>query len=73
LPAANPVEAIGNGKLVLNHRPRYEHVERDGKPENAEAFTMRTLLGWRTGKWLGLSAYIEGINTGHLGPQHLQR
>jgi hypothetical protein len=69
LPASNPVEAIGNGKLILNLRPRYEHVEQDGKPENADAFTMRTLLGWRTGKWQGLSVYIEGINVGHLGPQ----
>jgi len=69
LPAGSLLDAIGNGKPSLNLRPRYEHVEQDGKPENADAFTMRTLLGWRTGQWHGLSVYVEGINVGHLGPE----
>jgi hypothetical protein len=30
---------------------------------------MRTLLGYRTGTWYGLSAYFEGINVGHFGEQ----
>jgi hypothetical protein len=70
LSAGSPIDAIGNGKLTLTLRPRYEHVEQDGKPENADAFTMRTLLGWRTGQWHELSVYVEGINVGHLGPEH---
>jgi hypothetical protein len=65
--AASLGEALTGGKLLLNLRPRYEHVEQDGKPNNADAYTMRTLLGYRTGTWKGLSATFEGINVGHLG------
>jgi hypothetical protein len=71
--ASNEAEGIGDaitgGKLLLNLRPRYEHVEQDGKPEDANAYTMRTLFGWRTKTWHGLSATAEGINVGHAGPQ----
>ena len=63
-------EAITQGHLFLNLRPRYEHVEQDGKPKNADAYTLRTLLGWRTGQWHGLGVYVEGINVGHLGEEH---
>jgi hypothetical protein len=63
-------QALTSGKPTIYLRPRYEHVEQDGKPENADALTMRTLLGYRTGTWQGLSAYFEGINVGHLGDQN---
>ena len=68
--AETPIESVTDGKLLLNLRPRWEHVEQDGKPENADAYTLRTLLGWRTKPWYGLSATLEGINVGHLGNQH---
>jgi hypothetical protein len=63
------IDAVADGKPILTLRPRYEHVEQDGKPNNADAFTMRTLLGWETNAWHGLSARIEGINVGHLFDQ----
>lgn len=63
--ADSALHAITDGKLLLTLRPRYEHVEQDGKPDNADAFTMRTLLGWDTKPWYGLSARLEGINVGH--------
>jgi hypothetical protein len=50
-------------------RPRYEHVEQEGKPLNADALTMRSLFGYRTGSWHGLSANFEGINVGHFDEQ----
>jgi hypothetical protein len=62
-------EALTGGKPSVYLRPRYEHVEQDNKPLNADALTMRTLLGYRTGTWYGLSAYFEGINVGHFGEQ----
>jgi len=68
--AASLLDAVTGGKLLLYLRPRWEHVEQDGKPENADAYTMRTLLGWQTKPWYGLSATIEGINVGHLGDQY---
>jgi hypothetical protein len=67
--AANLGEAITGGKLLLNLRPRYEYVEQVNKPEDAHAFTLRTLLGWRTRPWHGMSVTAEGINVTHIGSQ----
>ncbi len=55
-------EAISSGKPVFNLRPRYEFVDQANFNEDAEALTMRTLLGWQTGTWYGLSAKAELIN-----------
>lgn len=68
-PATTLDEALTGGNLLLYLRPRWEHVEQDGKPNDANAYTMRTLIGWRTRPWHGLSATVEGINVGHLGSQ----
>jgi hypothetical protein len=67
--AATLGEALTGGKLLLNLRPRYEYVEQANKPKDANAFTMRTLLGWRTKPWHGLSVTAEGINVTHFGEQ----
>jgi hypothetical protein len=67
--AQSLTEALDGGTLLLNLRPRYEHVEQDGKPNNADAFTMRTLLGWRTKPWHDFSVTAEGINVTHFGAQ----
>ncbi len=67
--AATPLEAIAGGNLLLNLRPRFESVSQEGKPEHAEALTLRTLLGWRTRPWHGLSLTLEGIDVRHLGEQ----
>ena len=67
--ADSPLHAITDGKLLFTLRPRYEHVEQDGKPNNADATTMRTLLGWETKPWYGLSARFEAINVGHVFEQ----
>jgi Alginate export len=64
--AGSPVDAVTGGKLLLNVRPRYEHVEQDGRPNDADAFTIRTLIGWETKPWHGLGLTVEGINVGHL-------
>ena len=63
-------EALTGGNLLLNLRPRYEHVEQDGKPENANAITNRTLLGWRTKTFHGFSVTAEGINVTHFDQQY---
>ena len=55
-------DAISSGKLIFNLRPRYEQVDQANFSEDAEALTMRTLLGWETGSWYGLSATAELIN-----------
>lgn len=54
-------DAVTGGKLILNLRPRYEHVNQDGKTDSADAFTLRALVGWQTLEWNHLSAKIELI------------
>ena len=68
--AASPLDAIAAGKPILNLRPRYEFVDQDGRPEEANAFTLRTLAGWKTGAWKGLSATIELIDVGRLNDNY---
>ena len=62
--AASPFDAVSAGKLLLNLRPRYEHVEQDGKAYDANALTWRTLLGWQTGTYRGFSAMAQMIDVG---------
>ena len=62
--AASPVDAVTAGKLLLNLRARYEQVEEDGKAYDANALTLRTLLGWQTGTYRGFSAMAQLINVG---------
>ena len=42
-------DAISGGKLLFQLRPRYEFVDQSNKPDQANAFTVRTLLGMFTG------------------------
>ena len=67
--AATLDEALTGGKLLLQLRPRWEYVAQENKAEQANALTMRTLLGWRTKSWHGLSVTVEGINVGHASSQ----
>ncbi|MGQ0579791.1 MAG: alginate export family protein [Betaproteobacteria bacterium] len=68
--AASLYDAIAAGKPTLNLRPRYEFVDQDGRPEDANAFTLRTLAGWKTGTWKALSATIELIDVGRLNDKY---
>src|SRR5512145_2714186 len=62
LVAASPLEALRDGALILELRPRYTWVEQEGRPEEARWASMRTRLGWQTLEYRGFSAVIEGIN-----------
>lgn len=65
--AAEPLEnlryAISGGSPNLDLRLRYEGVNQDNALEKADALTLRTRLGYTTGKWnqLDASAEYEGI------------
>ena len=56
--------AITSGTPNLNLRLRYEEVDVDGVSETGNAVTLRTLAGWKTSTWQGLSATAEIINVG---------
>src|SRR5690606_12724031 len=50
------------GDPIFDARPRYESVDQDGLPENANALTLRTRLGYETPDWHGLKLLVEGEN-----------
>lgn len=52
-------KVIGQGAPILELRPRYEGVSQTGRPNDGEAVTLRTRLGWQTGRWANLQGLIE--------------
>ncbi|HET8715265.1 MAG TPA: hypothetical protein VFM16_05540, partial [Holophagaceae bacterium] len=55
----DPLAALQHGQVSLLLRPRYEAVDDRGARRTADALTDRLVLGYRTGAWQGLSAYVE--------------
>jgi hypothetical protein len=64
--ATDLTDAIGGGKLLLELRPRYEYVDQANKPDTANAFTLRTLLGWQTKPWHGFVGLVQFLNVANL-------
>tara|TARA_R110000787_G_scaffold97889_6_gene201703 strand:- start:1760 stop:2959 length:1200 start_codon:yes stop_codon:yes gene_type:complete len=58
--------AVTTGDINLNLRVRYEAVEQDNLLEDADALTIRTLLGYTTQKWNELTAFVEMENVSAL-------
>jgi len=58
--------AIEGGELIFELRPRVEHVDQTGTGD-ADAFTNRTRLGWKTGSFHGVSGLIEFEDVRNLG------
>lgn len=56
-----------DAKPILDVRYRYEHVDQDNALEHGNAQTLRTRVGFQTGKWYGLSALVEADNVSRLG------
>lgn len=69
-PAPTMSEAIAAGKLIFEARARYETVDQVGFVEEAEAFTLRTRVGWETAEWNGLKALIEFEDVRILGNEN---
>ncbi|MDR6625248.1 alginate export family protein [Caulobacter segnis] len=74
-PAPRPTisEQIGAGKLILEVRARYETVDQTRTAtlrDPADAFTVRTRLGWETAEWKGLKGLIEFEDVRQAGPEH---
>ncbi len=69
--ATYAAEDIGNlfsqGKAIVDARYRYEHVDQDNALKKADAQTLRTRLGYQSGKWYGLSGLVEVDNVSRLG------
>jgi hypothetical protein len=59
-------EAIFSGKTSLDLRLRGEYVDYETTPET-DAETLRTVLGYRTGDYHGVKAFLEFENVSTLG------
>lgn len=68
LPEYTFLESIKDGKNMTNFRLRYEMVDQDSyqgttaaaaKQKNAEAFTLRSLVGWQTAPYKNFSFGIQ--------------
>ncbi len=57
--AASLSEALTTGKVSLDVRYRYEGVDQAGLPKNANASTLRSRLGYKTGVFMGVSGFLE--------------
>ena len=74
-PASDPgsfSQAIADGHLLLDVRARSESVDQTKTAtlkDNAQAYTVRTQLGWETAAWDGFKGLLEFQNVSHLGPE----
>jgi hypothetical protein len=62
--------AVAGGTPNVDLRLRYENVDQElgaGSAEQASAFTLRSRLGYTTGKWSGLDAQLEFENLTAIG------
>lgn len=66
------VDAVTKGRFSLGLRYRFEDVEQDGFDDPGRASTLRTTLGYRTGWWSGLAAFlqVEDVHDLGLGSEH---
>jgi len=52
-------EALTGGKVSFSARARYERVEQDNAKKDADAFTVRSTLAYKTGSFNGFKAFAE--------------
>ncbi|MBC9249993.1 hypothetical protein A9179_06850 [Pseudomonas alcaligenes] len=58
---------ISQGKPILDARYRFENVDPNNALRDANAQTLRTRVGFQSGKWYGLSGLLEVDNVSRLG------
>ena len=64
------MDALTSGKVSFSARARYESVKQDNALKDADAYTIRTTLGYKTGLFHGFSGFIEAENVAELGDGH---
>lgn len=55
-------DAMSNGEAWLNFRPRYDYSSEDNALRDANALTLRTILGYKTANFSGFDAMLEFAN-----------
>jgi hypothetical protein len=59
--------ALSGGKSSLELRLRAEQVEETNRAENANAVTLRTVLGYKTADYQGVTGFVEFENVSDFG------
>lgn len=70
-PAPGLSDAIANGRLLLELRPRYNVISESAKPEKTQAWTYRALAGWQTAPFYDLRLTAQAIHTDIIGARRL--
>jgi hypothetical protein len=65
------VDAITEGRLLLELRPRYADIWDAGLNERGHAWTMRSTVGWQTATFEDFRAVVEGIHTDVVDPRNI--
>ncbi len=60
-------KAFSEGDISLNLRYRYEYVDQDGKPEDADASTLKSRLTMKSGVVGGFMGLVEVDNVSYIG------
>ncbi len=60
-------EALASGNVDLSFRYRYEFVDQDGVPDDANASTLRTRLTYKSGDFRDFSLVLEADNITQIG------
>ncbi len=63
-------EALTGGKVSFSTRLRYENVDQDNALKDADALTLRTTLGYKTGDFHRFSAFAELEDITEIGSDH---
>lgn len=61
------LDAAVGGKVDLTLRSRFEHVDDDGAAKDANAFTLRSVLGYETGRFYGFGVYGSAVDVSAFG------
>ncbi len=55
------LDSVKEGKNLSSFRLRYEYVDQEGLAEEADAWTLRSLIGWQTAPFHNFSIGIQAI------------
>ncbi len=60
-------DALTGGKISFSARARYESVDQDNGLKDADALTLRTTFGYKTGSFHGFTGFVEFEDVSELG------
>ena len=68
-PQAAAADDLAHGRPIFDMRYRFEYVDPDNALRDAKAQTLRTRIGYRSGRIGGWSGLVELDNVSHLGAE----